>query len=219
MALVEGTEHLRWFVLPQEIGDKSVEGMRFSKLEQSPLKTFRFVTSNENASTTASSGGNYVAAAPAASVAEELDDFFGVMEGEDGKDEIVDEAPSVTAAAPAASDGVCELRPSWRDPIDLEEAAKKKNSNVKWHVPPQKTIWKKTREAIFEFDMIRPGDKVLVCVSGGKDSLSLLHTLHFLRSKMGEGNSFEIGAVTVDPMTVSFDPRPLIPYMAALGVT
>ncbi len=36
---------------------------------------------------------------------------------------------------------------------------------------------------------------------------------------MGEGCSFEIGAITVDPMTVSFDPRPLIPYMAALGVT
>lgn len=74
--------------------------------------------------------------------------------------------------------------------------------------------------AIGEFGMINPGDRVLVCVSGGKDSLTLLHALHLAQSKIRDetGRSFEIGAVTVDPMTVSFDPRPLIPYMAALGV-
>ena len=33
-------------------------------------------------------------------------------------------------------------------------------------------------QAMEEYRMIEDGDKVLVCVSGGKDSLSLLHTLH-----------------------------------------
>ena len=33
-------------------------------------------------------------------------------------------------------------------------------------------------KAIEEFQMIQDGDRVLVCVSGGKDSLSMLHTLH-----------------------------------------
>jgi hypothetical protein len=58
-------------------------------------------------------------------------------------------------------------------------------------------------------------------VSGGKDSLSLLHTLRFLQTRLAGANglpTFEIGAVTVDPMTVSFDPRPLIPYMKGTAV-
>ena len=29
---------------------------------------------------------------------------------------------------------------------------------------------------------------------------------------------FDLGAVTVDPMSNSYDPRPLIPYLAGLGV-
>ena len=33
-------------------------------------------------------------------------------------------------------------------------------------------------KAIEEFQMIEDGDRLLVCVSGGKDSLSMLHTLH-----------------------------------------
>jgi len=40
-----------------------------------------------------------------------------------------------------------------------------------------------------EFVMLEAGDRVLVCLSGGKDSLSLLHTLHqyqfYARKKVG----------------------------------
>ncbi|RXG56077.1 tRNA 2-thiocytidine biosynthesis protein TtcA [Armadillidium vulgare] len=69
------------------------------------------------------------------------------------------------------------------------------------------------------FSMIQPDDKVLVCLSGGKDSLSLLHTLrqyqYYSRSK---NLSFSLGAVTVDPLSTSYDPRPLIPYLKSLGI-
>jgi tRNA(Ile)-lysidine synthase TilS/MesJ len=67
--------------------------------------------------------------------------------------------------------------------------------------------------------MIRDGDRVMVCLSGGKDSLSLLHTLHqyqfYARSK---GINFSVTAATVDPGSTAYDPRPLIPYLQALGV-
>ncbi|XP_066589368.1 uncharacterized protein [Prorops nasuta] len=84
-----------------------------------------------------------------------------------------------------------------------------------WHCPP-KNVWKPTVEAMQEFDMIRDNDRVLVCLSsGGRDSLSLLHTLHqyrfYARSK---GIDFEIGAATID--VGGFDPLDAMTYLKAL---
>lgn len=67
--------------------------------------------------------------------------------------------------------------------------------------------------------MIKDGDKVLVCLSGGKDSLSLLHTLRQYKFySKASGVKFEMGAITVDPQSSSYDPSPLIPYLRALQV-
>ncbi len=64
--------------------------------------------------------------------------------------------------------------------------------------------------------MIADGDRVLLGLSGGKDSLSLLHLLiHFQRHAPID---FSLGAVTVDPQADSFDPSPLIPYMELLNI-
>ncbi|KAF0310154.1 tRNA-cytidine(32) 2-sulfurtransferase [Amphibalanus amphitrite] len=94
----------------------------------------------------------------------------------------------------------------------------KKESGPRWHAPP-KNIFKKAAEAIEEFAMLRAGDRVLVCLSGGKDSLSLLHVLRQYRFvAASRGAPFELGAVTVDPQSSQYDPRPLIPYLAKLGV-
>ena len=43
--------------------------------------------------------------------------------------------------------------------------------------PPGKDIFRPFLEAAEKFGMVKDGDRVLVCLSGGKDSLSLLHTM------------------------------------------
>lgn len=64
--------------------------------------------------------------------------------------------------------------------------------------------------------MIQNGDRVLVAVSGGKDSLSLLHILRHLNRYAPV--HFQLSAITVDPQIDGFDPAPLKPYMARLGM-
>jgi len=50
-----------------------------------------------------------------------------------------------------------------------------------------------------EFELIKPGDRVLVGLSGGKDSFVLLHTLK--RMQLIAPFSFELTAITIDSMT------------------
>jgi len=70
--------------------------------------------------------------------------------------------------------------------------------------------------AIADFDMIRDGDRLMLGLSGGKDSLSLLHILHHLQSYAPV--RFELAAMTVDPMIEGFHPEQLKPYLAGLGI-
>ncbi|TAL17974.1 tRNA 2-thiocytidine(32) synthetase TtcA [bacterium] len=71
----------------------------------------------------------------------------------------------------------------------------------------EKKLLSQMRRAIEDFSMIRKGERILVGLSGGKDSWALLHLLHLLRSE--RGNDFGIGAVTVDPGYPDFDPSPV----------
>ena len=71
-------------------------------------------------------------------------------------------------------------------------------------------------EAVREFHMISEGDKVLVGLSGGKDSLTMLHVL--LELKRRSPVKFDLAAATVDPQTPEYDPWPLVPYLEELGV-
>ncbi|CAE7430443.1 ttcA, partial [Symbiodinium microadriaticum] len=82
---------------------------------------------------------------------------------------------------------------------------------------PPKKILKPVGQAIADWGMIEEGDRLLLGLSGGKDSLTLLHILLHLQRKAPV--NFTIACATVDPQTESFDPSPLIPYMQSLGVT
>jgi tRNA 2-thiocytidine biosynthesis protein TtcA len=83
-------------------------------------------------------------------------------------------------------------------------------------VKPSRSLANAAGRAIGDYAMIRDGDRVLLGLSGGKDSLSLLHVLLDLQKKAPV--KFELAACTVDPQSPEFDPSPLIPYMAELGV-
>ena len=53
--------------------------------------------------------------------------------------------------------------------------------------------------------MMKEGDKVMLGLSGGKDSLTMLHCLLALQRRSPV--KFELACVTVDPQTTGFDPR------------
>ena len=61
------------------------------------------------------------------------------------------------------------------------------------------------RKADQTYNLINHGDKISVGLSGGKDSLTMLHCLLQLQRKSPK--KFEIACVTVDPQTTGFDPR------------
>ncbi|XP_023323706.1 uncharacterized protein LOC111697807 [Eurytemora carolleeae] len=131
-----------------------------------------------------------------------------------GEDALKKELENSGISVTTCNDGTCILPGGKRD----TEIPKLKPKTACWK-PPSKDIFKPFLEAVTEFDMIKDGDKVLVGVSGGKDSLSLLHTLRQYIFYAGKnGINFSIGAVTVDPMSSGYDPRPLIPYMEQLGI-
>lgn len=75
---------------------------------------------------------------------------------------------------------------------------------------PPKSILRQVGKAIAEYDMIRDGDAILLGVSGGKDSLSLLQVLRHLQRYAPV--KFQLGVVTVDPLVEGFDPSPLQAY-------
>jgi tRNA 2-thiocytidine biosynthesis protein TtcA len=81
---------------------------------------------------------------------------------------------------------------------------------------PPKSLMRPIGRAISDFEMIRSGDRILLGVSGGKDSLSLLHILLHLRKYSPV--AFELGVITVDPQVEGFDPSPLRPYIDSLSV-
>jgi tRNA(Ile)-lysidine synthase TilS/MesJ len=81
---------------------------------------------------------------------------------------------------------------------------------------PPKRLMRKVGRAIAEFEMVRDGDRILLGVSGGKDSLSLLQVLGHLRDCAPV--RFELGVITVDPQVEGFDPAALTHYYQGLGL-
>lgn len=79
-----------------------------------------------------------------------------------------------------------------------------------------KRLHRQVAHAIADFAMIEGGDRVMVCVSGGKDSYSLLDVLIELRRRAAQ--PFQIVAVNLDQKQPGFPADVLPAYLASRGV-
>ncbi|PIC11411.1 hypothetical protein B9Z55_029104 [Caenorhabditis nigoni] len=84
------------------------------------------------------------------------------------------------------------------DESEAEEVKQMEDWNKKMADSSTRDVQKVT-DVIHQLKMIRNGDKVLVCLSGGKDSLSLLHILRHYQQRCNKARStsFQLGAITV----------------------
>jgi tRNA 2-thiocytidine biosynthesis protein TtcA len=71
-------------------------------------------------------------------------------------------------------------------------------------------------KAISDFDLIRPGDRILVCLSGGKDSYTLLSLLRKLQPRFKGG--YELHAYTLDQSQPGWDDSGLRRWLDESGV-
>jgi tRNA 2-thiocytidine biosynthesis protein TtcA len=80
----------------------------------------------------------------------------------------------------------------------------------------EKRLRRLAGQAIADFDMIRAGDRVMVCLSGGKDSYGLLDIL--LKLRAAAPLDFEIVAVNLDQRHPGYPEHVLPEYLEKIGI-
>ncbi len=80
----------------------------------------------------------------------------------------------------------------------------------------EKKLLHYTGKAIADFNMIQKGDRVMVCLSGGKDSFTLLTILNALRKR--SNNKFEIFSFTLDQAQPGWDDSQLKQWLASKSI-